>query len=417
MEIPITRKDIEIMAPAGSHESLMAAIQGGANSVYFGVEQLNMRSKSANNFTLDTLHEVAELCRTHGVKSYLTLNTIMYDNDLPIMRNIVDKAKEAGITAVIASDQAAILYAASKGVEIHISTQLNISNIETLKFYAQLADVAVLARELSLEQVAEISKQVYLQNVRGPKGELIKLEMFAHGALCMSVSGKCYLSLHEYDKSANRGGCLQTCRRAYIVTDKETGSQLEVDHEYIMSPKDLCTISFMDKMIQAGVTVFKIEGRARSGEYVKTVCQCYSEAAHAIADGQYTPERIAEWTTRLESVFNRGFWGGYYLGKKLGEWSEVYGNRSPRRKEYVAKCTNYFSNLGVAEFLVESGELKIGNKILILGPTTGVVELTVNEIRVDLTPVNRVEKGTHCSIPIGEKIRRSDRLYKWVENS
>lgn len=415
MEIPITRNDIEIMAPAGSYESLMAAIQGGANSVYFGVEQLNMRSKSANNFQVDKLHEVVELCRSHNVKSYLTLNTIMYDKDLPVMRHIIDRTKEAGISAVIASDQAAILYAAEKGVEVHISTQLNISNIETLKFYAQYADVVVLARELSLEQVAEISHQLHVQDIRGPKGELVKIEMFAHGALCMSVSGKCYLSLHEYNRSANRGGCLQTCRRAYVVTDKETGSQLEIDNEYIMSPKDLCTISFMDRMIKAGVTVFKLEGRARSGEYVKIVSRCYSEAAQAIADGTYSPEKIAEWTKQLEGVFNRGFWGGYYLGKKLGEWSEVYGNRSPRQKKYVAKCTNYFSNIGVAEFLVESGELRVGDSILVLGPTTGVVEQVISELRVDLKPTDAAKKGEKCSIPI-EKIRRADRLYKWVEN-
>lgn len=411
----ITRKDIEIMAPAGSYESLMAAIQGGANSVYFGVEHLNMRSQSANNFQLDKLHEVVDLCNSYGVKAYLTLNTIMYDNDLPVMRQIVDKAKETGITAVIASDQAAIIYAAEKGVEVHISTQLNISNIETLKFYAKYADVVVLARELSIEQVAEIYHQIQAQDIRGPKGELVKIEMFAHGALCMSVSGKCYLSLHEYNRSANRGGCLQTCRRAYVVTDKETGSQLEVDHEYIMSPKDLCTISFMDRMIEAGVTVFKIEGRARSSEYVKTVAQCYSEAAQSIADGTYSREKIDEWVKRLDSVFNRGFWGGYYLGKKLGEWSEVYGNRSPRRKAYIAKCTNYFSNIGVAEFLIESGELRVGDSILVLGPTTGVVEQVVSEIRVDLKPTEVAKKGEHFSISI-DKIRRSDRLYKWVDN-
>lgn len=416
MDIPITRNNIEIMAPAGSYESLMAAIQGGANSVYFGVEQLNMRSKSANNFQLDKLGEIVALCNEHNVKTYLTINTIMYDNDLPVMRQIIDKAKEAGVSAVIASDQSAILYAAEKGVEVHISTQLNISNIETLKFYAKFADVVVLARELTLEQVAEISHQIHVQDVRGPRGELIKIEMFAHGALCMSVSGKCYLSLHEYDRSANRGGCLQTCRRAYVVTDKETGSQLEIDNEYIMSPKDLCTISFMDRMIKAGVTVFKIEGRARSGEYVKTVSRCYSEAAQAVADGTYSREKIDEWTKQLEGVFNRGFWGGYYLGKKMGEWSEVYGNRSPRRKEYIAKCTNYFSNLGVAEFLVESGELRVGDSILVLGPTTGVVEQTISEIRVDLKPTDVAKKGERCSIAI-EKIRRSDRLYKWVENS
>ncbi len=415
MSIPITRNDIEIMAPAGSYESLMAAIQGGANSVYFGVEQLNMRSKSANNFQLDKLGEVVALCNKHSIKSYLTINTIMYDNDLPAMRYIIDKAKEAGVSAVIASDQSAIIYAAEKGVEVHISTQLNVSNIETLKFYAKFADVVVLARELTLDQVAEISHQIHVQDVRGSKGELIKIEMFAHGALCMSVSGKCYLSLHEYNRSANRGGCLQTCRRAYVVTDKETGSQLEIDNEYIMSPKDLCTISFMDRMIKAGVTVFKIEGRARSGEYVKTVSRCYSEAAQAVADGTYSQEKIDEWIKQLESVFNRGFWGGYYLGKQLGEWSEVYGNRSPRRKEYVAKCTNYFSNLGVAEFLVESGDLRVGDSILVLGPTTGVVEQTISEIRVDLKATDVAKKGERCSIPI-EKIRRSDRLYKWVEN-
>ncbi|MDR2125660.1 MAG: U32 family peptidase [Prevotellaceae bacterium] len=407
--------DFELMAPTGNFECLMAAIQGGANAVYFGVENLNMRSKSANNFKLSQLAEIAEICRNSKVKSYLTLNVVMYDDDMNDMRKIINEVKKAGIDAVIASDQAAIHYARESNVEVHISTQLNISNTEALKFYAQYADVVVLARELNLRQVAEIYRQIREQQIKGPGGNLIKLEMFAHGAFCMSVSGKCYLSLHEYNYSANRGTCLQTCRRAYTVTDKETGAQLEIDNEYIMSPKDLCTIAFLDQMIEAGVSVFKIEGRARSAEYVKTVCRCYSQALKSISEGTYCHEKINEWMRQLGNVFNRGFWDGYYLGQRLGEWSRQYGNMSPKRKTYIAKCTNYFGNIGVAEFLIEADELNTGDEIIITGATTGVVEQTVSEIRVDLKPVEQAVKGTYCSIPATEKVRRGDKLYKIVE--
>lgn len=408
--------DFELMAPTGNFECLMAAIQGGANAVYFGIEKLNMRSKSANNFKIEQLAEIAEICKANNVKSYLTLNVIMYDNDLEDMQKIVREAKRSGISAIIASDQAVISCARECNIEVHISTQLNISNIESLKFYSKYADVIVLARELNLDQVSEIHKQIYLQQIKGPSGNLIKIEMFAHGALCMSISGKCYLSLHEYNYSANRGSCLQTCRRAYTVTDKETGAQFEIDNEYIMSPKDLCTIGFLDKMADAGVRVFKIEGRARSAEYVKTVCRCYSQALKSIAEGTYTQEKINEWTAELGNVFNRGFWNGYYLGQKLGEWSKVYGNQSPRRKEYVAKCTNFFGNLNVAEFLIEAGSLNIGDNVVIIGSTTGVVEHTINEIRIELKPAATAEKGIYCSIPTTDKIRRGDKLYKIVEN-
>ena len=412
----MTRNDIEIMSPAGNFECLMAAIQGGANSVYFGVENLNMRSRSANNFKADDLPKIVEVCKEHGIKSYLTINTVMYDDDIPVMQSILDKAKEAGVSAVIASDQAAIMYAWARDMDVHISTQINISNLLSLKFYAQYANVVVLARELNLDQVKNIHKQIIENDIRGPKGELIQLEMFAHGALCMSVSGKCYLSLHEYDSSANRGSCYQTCRRSYIVTDKETGRELEIDNEYIMSPKDLCTIGFMDKMIDAGVSVFKIEGRARSAEYVKTVTHCYSEAAQAIANGTYNKEKVEEWTNKLKTVFNRGFWDGYYLGQRLGEWSEVYGNKATQRKEYIGKTTNFFSNIGVAEFLIEADELRIGDKVLIIGPTTGVVETTVEEIRVELKPTETAPKGVYCSVVMPELIRRGDKLYKLIDN-
>jgi putative protease len=406
--------DFEIMSPAGNFECLMAAIQGGANSVYFGVEKLNMRSKSANNFKLEQLAEIAEICSSNNIKSYLTLNIVMYNDDLEDMRKIVREVKRTGISAVIASDQSAIAYARECGVEVHISTQLNISNIESLKFYAQYADVIVLARELNLAQVAEIHQQIHEQQIKGPSGNLIKIEMFAHGALCMSISGKCYLSLHEYNYSANRGTCLQTCRRTYTVTDKETGAQLDIDNQYIMSPKDLCTIGFLDKMIAAGVSVFKIEGRARSAEYVKTVCICYSKALESIADGTYSKQKIDEWMTQLGNVFNRGFWDGYYLGQRLGEWSKEYGNQSPKHKEYVAKCTNFFGNINVAEFLIEAGELNTGDDVLIIGSTTGLVEQTITEIRVDLQPVAKAEKGVYCSIVTPEKVRRGDRLYRVV---
>ncbi|MFV0522446.1 MAG: peptidase U32 family protein [Mangrovibacterium sp.] len=408
---------IEIMAPVGSYESLMAAIQGGANSIYFGVAGLNMRSRSANNFTLDDLHQIAGIASEHGVKSYLTVNTIVFDDDLAMMRAIIDASKEAGVSAIIASDISAISYARSIGQEVHISTQLNITNIEAVRFYAQFADVVVLAREMTMEKVAETAQQIKKQDIRGPKGELIQIEMFVHGALCMAVSGKCYLSLHEMDSSANRGSCNQVCRRAYVVTDKDTGEELEVDNEYIMSPKDLKSIHFLNKVLDAGVTVLKIEGRARSPEYVKTVVKCYHEAVEAYLTDNFTEEKITDWDKRLSSVFNRGFWNGYYLGQRLGEWSKNYGSLATEKKLYVAKGTNYFDKLGVAEFKMETGELSVGDKIIITGPTTGVIESVVEEIRVDLKPVEKTIKGELFSMKVADKVRRSDRLYKMVSAS
>lgn len=413
--MPISRKDIEIMAPAGNFEALMAAIQGGANSVYFGVGHLNMRAKSTVNFTVNDLAEIVRVCKEHGVKSYLTVNTVLYDHDLEPMHRTIDEAAKAGISAVIASDQAAIFYAREKGVEVHLSTQLNISNTQSLKFYSQWADVAVLARELTLEQVSVIYSNIEQQNIVGPAGEKIKLEMFAHGALCMAVSGKCYMSLHEANSSANRGACLQICRRSYTVTDNETGDQLEIDNEYIMSPKDLCTIGFLNKMIDAGVRVLKLEGRARSPEYVKTVTQCYSEAVQAIEDGTYGEEKINGWMERLSTVFNRGFWNGYYLGQRLGEWSHHYGSVATERKVYCGKITNYFTKIGVAEILVEATELHKGDKLLITGPTTGVVEYTVDDVRVEDQSVDTVNKGIRCSIASETLLRRSDKVYRIIK--
>ncbi|MDX9854417.1 MAG: peptidase U32 family protein [Tenuifilaceae bacterium] len=413
--MPISRKDIEIMAPAGNFEALMAAIQGGANSVYFGVGHLNMRAKSTVNFTVNDLAEIVRVCKEHGVKSYLTVNTVLYDHDLEPMHRTIDEAAKAGISAVIASDQAAIFYAREKGVEVHLSTQLNISNTQSLKFYSQWADVAVLARELTLEQVSVIYNNIEQQNIVGPAGEKIKLEMFAHGALCMAVSGKCYMSLHEANSSANRGACLQICRRSYTVTDNETGDQLEIDNEYIMSPKDLCTIGFLNKMIDAGVRVLKLEGRARSPEYVKTVTQCYSEAVQAIEEGTYGEEKINAWMERLSTVFNRGFWNGYYLGQRLGEWSHHYGSVATERKVYCGKITNYFTKIGVAEILVEATELHKGDKLLITGPTTGVVEYTVDDVRVDDQSVDTVNKGIRCSIASETLLRRSDKVYRIIK--
>ncbi|PKQ63459.1 collagenase [Labilibaculum filiforme] len=409
------RNEIELMAPVGSYESLMAAIQGGANSIYFGIEQLNMRSRSSNNFTIEDLHNIASICKENNIKSYLTVNTVLFDHDIQVMHKIVDAAKEGGVTAIIAADVSAIMYARSIDVEVHISTQCNITNIEAVKFYAQFADVVVLARELNLNQVAAIYKQIVEEEIRGPKGELIQIEMFAHGALCMAVSGKCYLSLHEKNSSANRGACMQTCRKAYIVTEKESGNQLEIDNEYIMSPKDLCTIGFLNKMLDAGVRVLKFEGRARSPEYVKTVVENYSEAVDAYLEGDYTRDKIDQWMTNLATVFNRGFWDGYYLGQKIGEWSEEYGNRATKRKMLIGKGTNYFAKIKVAEFLLESQELKVGDHILITGPTTGVVETTIKEIRVDLKSVEKAVKGDSFSISLDTMIRRSDKLYKIVE--
>lgn len=409
------RNEIELMAPVGSYESLMAAIQGGANSIYFGIEQLNMRARSSNNFTIEDLRNIASICKENNVKSYLTVNTVLFDNDINLMHKIVDAAKESGVTAIIASDVSAIMYARSIDVEVHISTQCNITNIEAVKFYAQFADVVVLARELNLNQVSAIYKQIVEQEIRGPKGELVQIEMFAHGALCMAVSGKCYLSLHEKNSSANRGACMQTCRKAYVVTEKESGNELEIDNEYIMSPKDLCTIGFLNKMLDAGVRVLKFEGRARSSEYVKTVVNCYGEAVDAYLDGSYNREKIDGWMERLATVFNRGFWDGYYLGQRLGEWSENYGNRATKRKIYIGKGTNYFTKLKVAEFLMESQELNVGDQILITGPSTGVIETTVEEIRVDLKSVEKTVKGESFSIALDTMIRRSDKLYKIVE--
>ncbi len=411
-------KNLEIMAPAGNFECLHAAIQGGADSVYFGVDRLNMRSHSANNFRMEDLPEICGICRENGIKSYLTLNIVLYQEDLEDMRKTLDAAKSAGITAVIASDMAAIMYARSIGMEVHISTQLSISNAEALKFYAGYADVIVLARELNLHQVREIKSIIDSEDIKGPSGRRVEIEMFAHGALCMAISGKCYLSLHEYGASANRGACYQICRRGYEVTDLETGNKLVVDNKYIMSPKDLCTIEFMDKIIDAGVTVFKIEGRARSAEYVKRTASCYRRAADAVCNGTYTPELAAELKQELAEVFNRGFWDGYYQGARLGQWSDVYGSKATRKKVYSGKITNWFARSGVAEILIESAELKVGDKILIIGPSTGVIETEAREIRVDLKPVEKAGKGTFCSIPVDlsgktDKLRRSDKVYIW----
>jgi putative protease len=412
----IQREDIEIMAPVGSFESLQAAIQGGANSVYFGIERLNMRARSSYNFTRKDLPKIISIAKENNLKTYLTVNTVIYNHELGMVREIVDLAKEYNIDAIIASDTAVLNYAFKQKVEVHLSTQLNISNLDSLKFYANFADVVVLARELDLQQVREIYKGIQLEDIRGPKGERVKIEMFVHGALCMAISGKCYLSLHEHNHSANRGDCFQVCRRSYIVKDKERGNELEIDNEYIMSPKDLSTIHFLNKILDSGVRVLKIEGRARSPEYVKTVSACYNEAIHAIIDESFGKEKIENWTNRLSQVFNRGFWDGYYLGQPLGEWSHVYGSAATRKKIYAGKCTNYFDKIKVAEVQIEAGELKVGDEILILGPTTGVIEHKVKEIRVDLKQVNKAIKGDRCSIPIDQLLRRSDKIYKWIEN-
>ena len=430
------RKELEIMAPAGNFECLMAAIEGGADSVYFGVGHLNMRSHSANNFSPEDLPEVTRICREYGVKSYLTLNITLYDGELSEAYAALDAAKAAGVDAIIASDMAAILYCRKIGLEVHISTQLSVSNLEALRFYAQFADVVVLARELHLDQVKAISDAIERENITGPSGQNIRIEMFAHGAMCMAISGKCYLSLDAYGKSANRGGCYQICRRGYEVKDVETGHTLLVDNKYIMSPKDLCTIGFLDRIVASGVKVFKIEGRARSAEYVRRCAHCYREAADAICDGTYTAALAARLRTELSEVFNRGFWDGYYQGQKLGEWSAVYGSQATRRKEYVGKVTNWFNKIGVAEVLVESGAIRTGDDALIIGPTTGIVEFRVEDLRVEMKAAEVAEKGVYCSIAVpvgdmpedkvtdhpakeeGERIhpRRGDRMYLWVEN-
>jgi putative protease len=408
------RSDINLMAPVGSYESLMAAIQGGADSVYFGVGQLNMRSRSSNNFTLDDLRKITAICKENGIQSYLTLNTVIYDHEIPEMQETVRTAKAEGISAIIASDMAVVQYCREIDMEVHASTQLNISNTESAKFFSQFCDVIVTARELNLDQVAEISKQISLQQIKGPKGKLLQIESFVHGALCMAISGKCYLSLHEFNKSANRGACYQTCRRAYQVIDKESGYELEVDNEYIMSPKDLKTIDFLDKLLASGISVLKIEGRARSAEYVKTVVKTYDEAIHAVIDGSFGKEKLKTWNDQLNTVFNRGFWDGYYMGQKLGEWAEQYGSKSTKRKQYIGKGMNYFDKIQVADILLEAGTLSVGDEIVIVGPTTGVVEHTITELRVDDKVVETAPKTTRASFKLNTLIRRSDKVYKLI---
>ena len=405
------------MAPVGCYESLHAAIDAGADAVYFGVGRLNMRSKSSVNFTIDDLHNIADICERAGVKSYLTVNTIAYDDDLPAIYEVIDAVAGSHISAIIASDIATILYAREKGVEVHISTQCNISNTEALRFYSRWADVAVLARELNMDQVAAIHRAIEEQNICGPAGKPVRIEMFCHGALCMAVSGKCYLSLHQMNSSANRGACTQICRRGYEVTDLETGDQLQVDNKYIMSPKDLKTIHFLDRMIDAGVRVFKIEGRARGPEYVKIAVQCYSEAIEAICNGTYNAELVAGWDERLGRIFNRGFWNGYYLGQRLGEWSGKYGSSATRVKHYTAKGVKYFSKLGVGEFLLEAGTLSVGDEVVVNGPTTGALIFEVTEIQVGCRSVQQAVKGDAFSIPVPAKIRPSDRLYRWEKTN
>ena len=408
------REDYELLSPAGSYESLAAAAQGGADAIYFGIEQLNMRARSSANFTAEDLPRIASIAGEHKMNTYLTVNTVVYNHELNQMRKIIDLAISHGISAIIASDQAVLQYCNSIGVPLHLSTQLNISNIESLKFYSAFADVVVLARELDLDQVGEISRLIEMEEIRGPAGEPVKIEMFVHGALCMAVSGKCYLSLHEHNHSANRGDCFQVCRRGYRVTDKEREVELDIDNEYIMSPRDLKTIHFLNKLLDAGVSVLKIEGRARSAEYVKTVTSCYNEAILAYLEGDFTVDRIEDWNARLSSVFNRGFWDGYYLGQRLGEWTSQYGSMATTRKVYVGKGTNYFDRIGVAEVLVESGSLEAGDSIVIIGPTTGVIETTVTGLRVNELECNIAGKGEKCSFPLDRVIRRSDKIYKLV---
>ena len=407
--------DFEIMAPVGSRESLVAAIQAGADSVYFGIGQLNMRSHSANHFTIDDLREIAATCNEKGIKTYLTVNTVIYGDDIPVMHQIVDAAREAGITAVIASDVAVMTYCNAVGVEVHLSTQLNISNIEALKFYAQFADVVVLARELNMDQVAEIHRQIIAQRITGPRGALVRIEMFCHGALCMAVSGKCYLSLDNTGRSANRGECMQLCRRSYLVKDRETGTELEIDNKYIMSPKDLKTVRFIDRMMESGVRVFKIEGRARGPEYVHTVVSCYREAIRSVLEGTFTEAKKDEWDSRLAAVFNRGFWDGYYQGQLLGEWFFFNDTATTEKKVLIGKVIKFFSKLQVAEVAVEAAPFSVGDKLLITGPTTGVMYLDASEIRFDLRPVDQAQQGTRVSIPVTGKVRPNDKLFKLVK--
>ncbi|MCB9224376.1 MAG: peptidase U32 family protein [Crocinitomicaceae bacterium] len=406
--------EMEIMAPVGNFESLAAAIQAGCNSVYFGIEQLNMRSRSSINFTLDDLEEIAKKSKEHNVRTYITLNTILYDHDMALMRSIVDRAKEAGIDAIIASDHAVMAYANKIGVPIHISTQTNVTNIETVEFYAAFADVMVMSRELSLKQVSEITREIKRRNITGPSGNLVRIEIFAHGALCMAVSGKCYLSLHSHNASANRGACVQNCRKTYIVTDAEDGNELLIDNEYIMSAKDLCTIGFLDQILDAGVNILKIEGRGRSVDYVHTTVSCYREAVDSIQDGSYSKEKVDEWMHELSKVFNRGFWDGYYLGRKMGEWNDSYGSKATERKIFIGQGKGYYSNMKIGEFQMNSHTLKPGDVVMITGPTTGMIKTTITELRVDNVPVEEVKKGDVFSTPVEEKVRPSDKLYKVV---
>ena len=405
---------MELMAPAGSYESLMAAVKAGADSVYFGVEQLNMRTKSTHNFTLEDLPEIARICKENGLRSYLTLNTIVYDHDVSLMKRIVDASAKAGITAIIASDLAVMNYARKTGVTIHISTQTNITNIDTVEFFADYADVMVLSRELSLLQVESINKEIKRRNITGPSGNLIRTEVFGHGALCMAVSGKCYLSLHTHFSSANRGACVQNCRHSYIVTTKEDGIELEIDNEYIMSAKDLCTIDFLDKVIASGISVLKIEGRGRSADYVYTTTKCYREAIDAYEGGSFSTEKIQDWKERLSTVFNRGFWDGYYLGRTMGEWSDEAGSKATKRKVYIGTGIKYYETAGIGEFLIEAMNVELGDELIITGPTTGVIETRMTEMRTDNQPVESVKRGTTITFPVAEKIRPSDKLYKLV---
>jgi len=404
----------EILSPAGSFEALTAAINASCDSVYFGVEQLNMRARSSINFTTDDLVEIVNQCNEHKVKAYLTMNTVLYDHDIRLMKAIVDKARESGVSGIIASDHAAMAYCKLVGMPVHVSTQANISNIETVEFYSAYADVMVLARELSLRQVADITREIKRRQVKGPSGELVRIEVFIHGALCMAISGKCYLSLHSHNASANRGACIQNCRREYTVTDKDEGIEFDIDNEYIMSAKDLCTIGFLDKVLEAGVSILKIEGRGRSADYVDTTVCCYREAVNAIQDGTYSPDKVEGWTKRLSTVYNRGFWDGYYLGRKMGEWNDSYGSKATEKKIFLGRGVKYFSKIKVGEFQMESHSLKKGDNILITGPTTGVIKTAVEELRVDDTSVENVAKGDVFSIPIPEIIRPSDKLYKVV---
>jgi putative protease len=413
--VSIRREDIEVMAPVGSFESLIAAVQAGADSVYFGLSKMNMRSRSSVNFTEDDLDKILEICKKNNIKSYLTLNIVIYQDELEQMHRLIDLAAEKGVSAVIASDHSVIGYARSRELDVHISTQVNISNVDSVRFYAAFSDVMVLARELNLDQVREIYETIERENITGPSGKRVKLEMFVHGALCMAVSGKCYLSLHEHNHSANRGACLQVCRRGYHVTDKEDQVELDIENEFIMSPKDLSTIHFLNKLLDAGVRVLKLEGRARPAEYVYTVVDCYTQAVNSILDGSYSGEKIKAWQGRLSSVFNRGFWDGYYLGQPLGEWSHVYGSKATRKKILVGKCTNYFSKLGVAEFSCEAAVVKKGDELLVTGPTTGVVHFSADEIREDLVPVDKTTKGIRFSIKTPTLVRRNDKVFIWQE--